>query len=531
MMPTESVVLSEKLRSACTELSDRLRAGQPCRSEDFLPQDAAIEAHREAVLELLYTEFVVRHELGQNPDSQEWFSRFPQWKTDLEELFQIHHYVCQEARKQPSSGDTVVGSTYGDAQGKPKGIAIRSTSLSGYELLSEIGRGGMGVVYKARQVSVNRIVALKMILTGEHAGADDYRRFTNEVQAAASLLHPHIVQVFEAGERDGQPFLAMEFVAGTTLDALLAKAPLNLRAAAELLATLAEAIHYAHQRSVIHRDLKPSNILFTIDGQPKISDFGLARRCDSSDQSRVTQSGVVLGTPCYMPPEQATGNLAQLGPHSDVYALGAILYETITGRPPYTADSLAEILQQIRVRDPVRPNQLNPHLPRDLETICLKALEKEPHRRYESAAQMAEDLRRFLNNQPIVARPATILYRLRKLAARNRREVAGLVTIFVVLVAGVVATSIQALARRNKGNTLSRKLISLRRSTRFCRTSLTPHRRCATGTTSPFAVRWIERLDRLTKILLSILGWKQKFAKRLVGHTTIWAAIKRRNVI
>ncbi len=447
MMPTESVVLSEKLRSACTELSDRLRAGQPCRSEDFLPQDAAIEAHREAVLELLYTEFVVRHELGQNPDSQEWFSRFPQWKTDLEELFQIHHYVCDDAIKQSAAAETMVSTAGTDTHHESAEIGTaRKHSLSGYVLLQEVGRGGMGVVYKALQVSVDRIVAVKMIPSDLHADFQDYRRFSTEAQAAASLHHPHIAQIYAAGEEDGQPFLVMEYVAGMNLESLLAKAPLNARAAAELLASLAEAMHYAHQRGVIHRDLKPSNILFTAEGQPKISDFGLARRSDAPNASRVTHSGVILGTPCYMPPEQAAGDLANLGPHSDVYALGAILYEAVTGRPPYTADSLAEILEQIRHSEPVRPRQLNPHLPRDLETICLKCLEKQPSTRYRSAEAMAQDLRRFLRGEPLVARPTSTWERSVKWTKRHPL-VAGLLFL-VALVTGLGATGMIWQTRR-----------------------------------------------------------------------------------
>ena len=280
-----------------------------------------------------------------------------------------------------------------------------------------------------------------------NSGADD-ARFRTEAEAAASLHHPHIAQVFEAGEEHRQPFLVMEYVPGASLETVLAKAPLTAQSAAEIMLRLAEAMHYAHQHGVIHRDLKPSNVMLTPEGQPKITDFGLAKRLDDALSARVTQSGVVLGTPSYMPPEQAAGDHAAVGPRSDVYSMGAILYESVTGRPPYVADSLPEILQQIRAVDPVRPRRLNPQFPKDLETICLKCLEKQPAARYASAADVADDLRRFLHGEAIRARPARWWERCHKWS-RRRPAIAALLGVTVVVtllgITGVVWQTRRAL--------------------------------------------------------------------------------------
>jgi eukaryotic-like serine/threonine-protein kinase len=270
-----------------------------------------------------------------------------------------------------------------------------------YELLSEIARGGMGVVYRARQVSLNRPVALKMILTGQLAGEDDVKRFHIEAEAAANLDHPGIVPIFEIGEHDGQHFFSMGFVEGTSLAARVADGPLPPREAADLTRQVAEAMHYAHDKGVIHRDLKPGNVLLDRAGHPKVTDFGLAKKLQSD--SGLTQTGQVMGTPSYMPPEQAEGK--EVGPLADVYSLGAVLYCLLTGRPPFQAASPMDTLKQVVEQEPVPARQLNPSVPRDLETICLKCLEKEPGKRYASAGALAEDLNRFHLGEPIQARP------------------------------------------------------------------------------------------------------------------------------
>ena len=289
--------------------------------------------------------------------------------------------------------------------------------IPGHEVQEVLGRGGMGVVYKARHVRLNRSVALKMLLTGAHASPESRERFLREAEAVAGLRHPNIVQVHDMGDQDGQPYFTMEFVEGGNLAQKLAGTPQPPRQAAALLATLAEAVQAAHQSGIVHRDLKPSNVLLTADGTPKISDFGLARRMEG--EAGLTWTGTAVGTPSYMAPEQAEAKPLTWGPAVDIYALGAILYELLTGRPPFRAETAAETLRQVISQEPVPPSRLNAKVPRDLETICLKCLEKDPQRRYASAAALAEDLHRFQRNEPIVARPAGPLERVLRWTRRN----------------------------------------------------------------------------------------------------------------
>jgi serine/threonine protein kinase len=280
--------------------------------------------------------------------------------------------------------------------------AIDLPQVPGYEILEELGRGGMGAVYKARQVKLNRIVALKMILSGEHAGSDQLERFRTEAEVVARLQHPNILQIFEVGECDGLPFLSLEFLDGGSLSDDLDGTPWPTRAAARLVEDLAQAIHAAHEHNVVHRDLKPGNVLLTHERVPKIADFGLAKRLDTDAQQ--TRSGAILGTPSYMAPEQAGGKPEQIGPPVDIYALGAILYELLTGRPPFKAETPLDTIFQVLDDSPVPPCQLRPKLPRDLETICLTCLRKAPRLRYASALALAEDLRLFLKGKAILAR-------------------------------------------------------------------------------------------------------------------------------
>jgi len=274
--------------------------------------------------------------------------------------------------------------------------------LPGYEILEEAGRGGMGVVYKARQLALKRIVALKVILGGGHASAVDRGRFKAEAEAVARLQHPGIVQIHEIGEYNGLPYFVLEFCEGGTLAARLAGTPLPPVEAARLVEQLARAVQAAHQAQVIHRDLKPTNVLLTADGTPKVTDFGLAKNLDEAGQ---THSGAVVGTASYMAPEQAAGRSKDVGPATDVWALGAILYEVLTGRPPFKAVTTFDTIAQVLDTDPVSPRQLQPTVPRDLETICLKCLRKERHRRYTTALDLAEDLGRFQRQEPVTARP------------------------------------------------------------------------------------------------------------------------------
>jgi tetratricopeptide (TPR) repeat protein len=298
--------------------------------------------------------------------------------------------------------------------------------VPGYEVQEMLGRGGMGLVYKARDLRLNRPVALKMLLAGAYARPEEIERFLRGAEAKASLRHPNIVQVHEVGDLDGRPYLTMEFVDGGSLAQKLSGTPLPADQAAALLVTLADAVQAAHEGGIVHRDLKPANVLLTADGSPKIADFGLARRMD--DGAGLTLSGATLGTPSYMAPEQAQGKTREIGPAVDVYSLGAILYEMLTGRPPFRAETAAETTRQVIEEEPVPPSRLNAKVPRDLETICLKCLHREPQRRYAGAAALADDLRRFMEGRPIQARPVGWGERFWRWCRRNPLAMALVVT-------------------------------------------------------------------------------------------------------
>jgi serine/threonine protein kinase len=323
----------------------------------------------------------------------------------------------------------------------PGAVAAEPPAVPGFEILGELGRGGMGVVYQARQIALQRTVALKMVLNGAHAGPKELARFRAEATVIARLQHPNIVQIYEVGEAEGRPYFALEFVAGGSLAQHLHGVPQPLRPAAQLVETLARAVHAAHTNGVVHRDLKPANILLVptkqgpaidpentltanaltaergvLNAIPKITDFGVAK-CVAGDGEAPglrspTASGELLGTPQYMAPEQAGTPRQQVGPPADVYALGAILYELLTGRPPYTGETPLDTVLQVLHIEPVSVTSLQPNVPRDLETICLKCLRKNPRKRYGSAFELAEDLRRFLRDEPIRARPIRVVERL-----------------------------------------------------------------------------------------------------------------------
>ena len=283
---------------------------------------------------------------------------------------------------------------------------MRVRYFGDYELLEEIARGGMGVVWKARQTSLNRIVALKMILSGDRASEREMERFRREAESAANLQHPNIVAIHEIGQRDGQHYFTMDYVEGLNLSAVVSGKPLSAQRAAGYMKTIAEAIHFAHQRGTLHRDLKPQNVLIDAQDQPRITDFGLAKII--GEDSRLTESGAIMGSPSYMPQEQACGRQDLVGPHSDVYSMGAILYELLTGRPPFQASTTMATLRQVVEDNPQPPRKLNPSVRPDLETICLKCLEKSPQMRYASARELAEDIGRFLKEEPIHARPVAV---------------------------------------------------------------------------------------------------------------------------
>jgi len=448
MDPTVSIEVSARQR-----LEHAWRAGAPESLEKFLP--AADNPRFLAILEeLVQTEMELAwQESGSNPTAknhaagrplvEHYLARFPQLNdpTVLARLLdqeqqvrarQGDHAAPEEYRERfPGLGVNAAHiGTWADAIAtrvsaagpQSGGPAASSAEPPGYEVLGELGRGGMGVVYKARQRGLNRIVALKMILGGGVADEAERRRFQAEAEAVARLQHPNFVQIHEVGEHAGLPYFSLEYVAGGSLAQKLSASPLAAQEAALLVERLASAVAVAHGQGIVHRDLKPANILLTADGLPKVTDFGLAKRYQ--EESGQTRTGQILGTPSYMAPEQASGRIHEIGPAADVYALGAILYECLTGRPPFRGASVLETLEQVRNREPVPPSRLQPRVPRDLETICLKCLEKEPRRRYPGCEPLAADLRRFREGEPIQGRPVGRVERAWRWSRRHKTQAA-----------------------------------------------------------------------------------------------------------
>lgn len=416
---------------------------------------ASIDADRERRLDEAVLAYLKAREGNPQLDQHSWIEQYPDLKDDLADFFNDQKRLNKLAdvlRLVTDAGETAAHCDV-TVGWKADGGASRFSSLQGqqvlgdYEILEEIGKGGMGRVYKARQRSLKRIVALKMILTGAHAGAEELQRFRSEAEAVARLQHPNIVQIFEVGELDGMPFFSLEFVDGGSLAAQLNGTPMPARAAAEMVRTLAEAVEFAHQHGIIHRDLKPANVLLSthVEHQraatkpapagstmrssgsvstqrplataAKITDFGLAKRLD--DESGQTKSGTIMGTPSYMAPEQAAGQRHRVGPATDVYGLGAILYELLTGRPPFKAATPWETVNQVLHNEAASPRLLDAAIDRDVETICLKCLQKDPQRRYDSAQALADDLRRYLEGRPILARPIPGIVKVWRMCRRH----------------------------------------------------------------------------------------------------------------
>jgi len=331
----------------------------------------------------------------------------------------------QVSRLPSGSGPNAIGSedlnaTLIETDGHSLNVATQASVFGEYELLHEIARGGMGVVYKARHRKLNRVVALKMILAGQLASSADVQRFYIEAEAAAKLEHPGIVPIFQIGETDGQHFFSMGFVNGPSLADRVRNGPMPPRDAAAMTMQIAEAIAHAHENKVVHRDLKPANILIDADGQPKVTDFGLAKKVEAADS--LTASGQILGTPGYMPPEQASGGAKHIGPTADVYSLGAILYALLTGRAPFQADSVMDTLVQVVEQEPIRPRHYTQGIDRDLERICLKCLAKSPEDRYQSANQLNGDLRRFLDGDPLSISSMTSIGHVMRQLRRSKHD-------------------------------------------------------------------------------------------------------------
>ena len=360
-------------------------------------------ADHEEQLALLVSQLTDRVQKGEAVDLEDECRRQPRFAKDLRELWGVIMVARVAGSHSAGNLSGVPPSVaFGGSSDFPSGTLALPARFGDYELLQEIGRGGMGVVYRAQQGSLGREVAVKMILRGQLASQADRERFEAEAQAAARLDHPGIVPVYEVGEIDGRPYFSMKYVGGTTLAQLLAEGPLPPREAATILTKVARAIHFAHMRGVLHRDLKPSNILLDEQGEPHVTDFGLAKQITGAET--LTKTGAVLGTPAYMAPEQAAGQRGAVGPRSDVYSLGVILYHMLTGRPPFQAASPAEMVMLVLEQDPVPPRMLNPKADRDLEMICLRCLQKPADLRYASAAGLADDLEAYLNDESIAAR-------------------------------------------------------------------------------------------------------------------------------
>ncbi len=366
------------------------------------------DADRLRKLEQVRQEIEERIAGGGALDGGEWVQKYPDLNPELRELLKpLLARQGAAAIETPTltvfhSGEEKRAAN-GPAEPLPPGLKLRY--VGDYELLNVLGQGGMGVVYKARQISLNRDVAVKMIRNSELATDDQIRRFQNEAEAVALFDHPGIVPIYEVGFHEDQRYFSMKLIAGEGLDKRLKASSLKPRVAAKLVAEVAEAIHHAHQRGLLHRDIKPANILIDAEGHPHITDFGLAKRIETD--SGLTVSGAIMGTPAYMAPEQALGHSSQVTTASDVYGLGGILYAAITGRAPFEGNSVLETLEKVRQTLPEPPTNLHEELPRDLEVICLKCLEKDPKRRYASAKDLADDLHRWLNGEPILARPVS----------------------------------------------------------------------------------------------------------------------------
>ncbi len=437
------------------DLSRCWAAGQRASVETYLSRHAWLRDDSAATLELICHELLLWQDAGDAPRLEEFVERFPQHAPALRRLLAIHAMIDGSAPLPPSASRAGETASDGKRRAETRPLNADESAAThgslpapdGYEILDEIGRGGMGVVYRARQRNLNRFVALKMILSGPYADGTALARFRAEAEAVARLQHPHIVQIFEMGELEGRPFFAMEYVAGGNLAARADGMPQPPREVALLVERLARAMGAVHEQGVVHRDLKPGNVLLVEGGDgplgqavPKIVDFGLAKFVDLESPS-ATVSRDVLGSPLYMAPEQAAGQSKDAGPAVDIYALGAMLYVLLTGQPPFKGATLLDTLTQIKSSDPVPPRRLLPQVPRDLETICLKCLQKEPRKRYDSAAALADDLQRFSAGQPILARPTAWWERCLKWVRREPRVAALVGAISAVTLLGLATTA------------------------------------------------------------------------------------------
>ena len=414
----------------------RWLSGQPVEIAAYLRQFPTLRNDPEAVFELLYNELLIREELGERPDPREYAEAFPDLASRLLTQLEVHKALSSrefdELALPPSGGPALP----------------LDPRVPGYEILSEIGRGGMGVVYQARQLSPRRLVALKMILDGRFASQQDLLRFQNEAEVIAALEHPNIVPILEVGQHDGLHYFSMPLLTGGSLAATQPRLSEDPRVVARLVAEVAAAVHHAHERGILHRDLKPANILLDDEGRPHITDFGLAKRV--LDGRGLTETGSIMGSPGYMSPEQASGNPASVTTASDIYGLGAILYSLLTGEAPFEGSSAHETITRLQEQPPEPPSRINQDVPRPLDQICLMCLEKDPARRYPTAKALAADLHRWLNGEPVVALPEPLTERTRRWMRRRRTAVtAAAVAMLVALVGLAVVLAVQARANRD----------------------------------------------------------------------------------
>lgn len=425
--------IETQLRRACAELDRSWRQGAGINAAELLTKAPALASDIDAAVELIYSEFAVREELGHSPDPAEYIQQFPPLADSLRQQFELHQIL-----------------RLGEAPKAPRPVHdLATVAIGPYEVLEEIARGGAGVVYRARHRELHRLVALKVLASGRFSSAVESGRLWIEAEAAARLQHPNIVRIYEAGESQAGPWLAMELVHGGSL---AIREPQPALHAAAIVETLARAVAYAHDCGVIHRDLKPANILMSASGAPMIADFGLAKLAD--DDRQLTIHDTLLGTPSYMAPEQAGEGNESVGRPADIHALGAVLYEMLTGRPPFLAETPLATLRLVVTQEPVSPKRLQPGVPVDLATICMKCLQKEPRRRYADAIELANDLKAFQAGEPIAARPVGATERTWKWVKRRPSIAALLATITLAMLLAVAGLLIHdARMRRELADT------------------------------------------------------------------------------